>query len=84
MSIGGATIHAAHASGASAAQFHPIGAFLLATASAEGSISLWDIRRLTEPVGDLSFHGRVITGLQWSPFSDTVLLSYGADGRVVL
>ncbi|KAG5473087.1 hypothetical protein CUR178_03005 [Leishmania enriettii] len=84
MSIGGATIHAAHASGATAAQFRPIGAVLLAAAGAEGSISLWDIRRLTETAGELSFHGGAITGLQWSPFSDTVLLSYGADGRVVL
>ncbi|CBZ28779.1 conserved hypothetical protein [Leishmania mexicana MHOM/GT/2001/U1103] len=84
MSAGSSTISSAHASGATAAQFHPIGAFQLATAGAEGSISLWDIRRTTDPVWELHYHGRPITGLQWSPFCETVMLSYGADGRVVL
>ncbi|KAG5472319.1 hypothetical protein LSCM1_03718 [Leishmania martiniquensis] len=84
MRIGGATIYSAHASGATAAQFHPICTFQLATTGAEGSVSLWDIRHTAEPVRELNYHGRAITGLQWSPFSETVMLSYGADGRVVL
>ncbi|CAM40256.1 conserved hypothetical protein [Leishmania braziliensis MHOM/BR/75/M2904] len=84
MNTSSSTIHSAHASGATAAQFHPIGAFQLATAGAEGGIRLWDIRRTTDPIWELNYHGCSITGLQWSPFSETVLLSYGADGRVVL
>nr|ACS87864.1 conserved hypothetical protein [Angomonas deanei] len=84
MSAGSSTIHAAHPSGATAAQFHPVGAFQLATAGAEGSIRLWDIRRTTDPLTELSYHGRSVTGLQWSPGNETVLASYSDDGRVVL
>ncbi|RNF16575.1 histone-binding protein RBBP7 [Trypanosoma conorhini] len=74
----------AHAGGVTAAQLPPTGAFQVANAGVDGVLRLWDIRqsKRTELLS-LRYHTRSITGLQWAPFSETVLSTFSEDGLVV-
>lgn len=62
--------------------FHPVERFLLATASQDHTIALWDQRNLSNPVHSLVGHRGSVSSIEWSPFSTCVLASGSSDCRV--
>lgn len=72
-----------HRGSISAVSFHPNADFLFSTAS-KNSLRLWDMRKLNRPVAELVGHTDTILGVEWAPFSRTVLLSYGIDHTVLI
>ncbi|KAJ8608501.1 hypothetical protein CTAYLR_005753 [Chrysophaeum taylorii] len=59
----------------------PYVSFLVATASADGAVKLWDQRKLDAPLHE-NRHDAEIVALHWAPFEETVLGAAGADRKV--
>jgi WD40 repeat protein len=55
---------------------------LLALASSDGVISLFDIRELDQSVYSFKAHAGSATHVRFSPHHDAVLVSCGTDGKV--
>ncbi len=74
----------AHTDAINALGFSPFSETILATASADNTVALWDLRKLTKPVRTLTGHNSDVTTLQWSPFDETILASGGHDRRIII
>lgn len=64
--------------------FNPFNEYLLATASADKTAAIWDLRRMDSSVHSLVGHSSGVTGVQWSPHTESVLATGGYDRRVML
>lgn len=64
--------------------FNPFNEYLLATASADKTASIWDLRRMDCSIHSLVGHSAGVTGIQWSPHTESVLATSGYDRRVMI
>ncbi|XP_057456540.1 WD-40 repeat-containing protein MSI2-like [Lotus japonicus] len=64
--------------------FSPYNEWILATASSDTTIGLFDTRKLMEPVHVLSSHTDEVFQVEWDPNHETVLASSGADRRLMV
>lgn len=73
----------AHTDAVNALAFNPASDTVLATASSDKTIGIWDIRDLKEPIHILEGHMDQVTSLAWHPKEEAVLGSGGYDRRVI-
>ncbi|KAL3856057.1 hypothetical protein ACJMK2_015253 [Sinanodonta woodiana] len=69
----------AHDAKVNSLSFNPNREFILATASADESIALWDIRFLKSKLIALKYNNIEFFQVQWSPHYESVLASRAAD-----
>ena len=61
---------------------NPYNEYLVATASADKTVALWDMRNMQIKMGVFDQHQDEVTGLQWAPFNESILASSSQDRRV--
>ncbi|KAL2329055.1 hypothetical protein Fmac_022482 [Flemingia macrophylla] len=64
--------------------FNPYNEWILATASSDTIVGLFDTRKLAEPLHVLSSHTDEVFQVEWDPNHETVLASSGADRRLMV
>ncbi|KAK9287522.1 hypothetical protein L1049_015943 [Liquidambar formosana] len=64
--------------------FNPYNEWVLATASSDTTIGLFDIRKLTVPLHVLSSHTEEVFQVEWDPNHETVLASSADDRRLMV
>ncbi|KAL5995692.1 Chromatin assembly complex, subunit 3 [Asimina triloba] len=64
--------------------FNPFNEWLLATASSDKTVNLFDLRKLTIPLHAFSSHTDEVFQVEWSPKHETVLASSAADRRLMV
>lgn len=72
-----------HTDAINALAFNPRSEFLVATASADRTVGIWDIRNVKEKVHTLVGHNDAVTSLAWNPKEPSILGSGGYDRRVM-
>jgi histone-binding protein RBBP4 len=76
-------VSGAHQQEINCVAFAPANEFLLATGSADRTVAIWDLRKLTVgPLHSCEGHQDEVLQLQWSPHDESVLASSGADRRL--
>lgn len=73
----------AHKDAVNALAFNPASEFVLATASADKTIGIWDLRNLKDKLHSLEGHVDAVTSLAWHPHEEAVLASGSYDRRVI-
>lgn len=73
----------AHKEAVNALAFSPASEFIVATASADKTVGIFDIRNLNAKLHSLVGHGDVVTSLAWHPHEEAVLASGSYDRRVI-
>ena len=63
--------------------FNPSSEVLVATASADKTIGIWDLRNTKEKVHTLEGHNDAVTSLSWHPSEAAVLGSGSYDRRII-
>lgn len=63
--------------------FNPASDFVVATASTDKTIGLWDIRNIKSKLHSLSGHTNDVIGIQWSPHEEPILASSSGDRRII-
>lgn len=76
-------VRGGHSDALNALAFNPGSEFLIATASADKTIGIWDIRNSKEKVHTLEGHMDAVTSLSWHPQEVGVLGSASYDRRVI-
>ncbi|KAI9777445.1 MAG: Histone acetyltransferase type B subunit 2 [Geoglossum umbratile] len=71
-----------HDDAVNALSFNPASEYLLATASADKTIGIWDLRDLRFKLHALEGHVEAVTSLAWHPFEEAILGSASDDRRV--
>jgi histone-binding protein RBBP4 len=64
--------------------FNPFNETLLATGSADKTIALFDVRNTKQRLHTFEHHTEEIFQIGWSPKSETILASCGADRRMMI
>lgn len=72
-----------HSDAINALAFNPGSETLVATASADKTIGIWDIRNLKEKIHTLEGHNDAVTSLSWHPQEVGILGSGSYDRRVI-
>jgi histone-binding protein RBBP4 len=72
-----------HDDAINALAFNPASEYVLATASADRTIGIWDLRSLRSKLHALEGHRDAVTSLSWHPFEEAVLGSAGYDRRII-
>jgi len=74
----------AHRAEINAVAFHPFTDFLLATASSDWTVGIWDVRKLSTHLHSLEKHENEVFQVSWCPFtcSEAVLASSSSDRRI--
>jgi histone-binding protein RBBP4 len=72
----------AHAAEVNCLSFNPFSEYLLATASADKTVALWDLRNTKARLHTFEGHTEEVFQVQWAPFVETVLASSGSDRRL--
>lgn len=72
----------AHQGEVNAVAFSPASEYIIATASSDKTVGLWDLRNLSVHLHSLEAHKDEVLQLAWSPHHETVLCSASADRRV--
>jgi histone-binding protein RBBP4 len=72
-----------HVDAINALAFNPRAEFIVATASADKTVGIWDIRNVKEKVHTLVGHNDAVTSLAWNPKEPSILGSGGYDRRVM-
>ncbi|ANB13457.1 Hat2p [Sugiyamaella lignohabitans] len=62
--------------------FNPFHEHIFATASSDGQVGIWDLRKGSQPLSKLEGHSSEVSGVEWSPHDSSVLASAGYDRRV--
>lgn len=63
--------------------FNPNSEVLVATASADKTIGIWDLRNVKEKVHTLEGHNDAVTSLSWHPSEAGILGSGSYDRRII-
>lgn len=77
------TVQKGHFDAINALSFNPGSEFLIATASADKTIGIWDMRNMKDKVHTLEGHNDAVTSLSWHPQEIGVLGSGSYDRRVI-
>ncbi|KAA8546113.1 hypothetical protein F0562_020436 [Nyssa sinensis] len=64
--------------------FNPYNEWVLATASSDTTVGLFDMRKLTSPLHVLSSHTEEVFQVEWDPNHETVLASSADDRRLMV
>ncbi|EEB08702.2 kinetochore protein Mis16 [Schizosaccharomyces japonicus yFS275] len=72
----------AHEQPVNGVAFNPFNDYLLATASADHTVALWDLRRLNQRLHTLEGHEDEVYNVQWSPHDEPILVTSSTDRRV--
>lgn len=72
-----------HVDAVNAISFNPASEVIFATASADHTVGIWDLRHLKAKVHSLDAHHEAVTSLAWHPFEKAVLGSASYDRRVL-
>ncbi|KAK1766219.1 WD40-repeat-containing domain protein [Phialemonium atrogriseum] len=72
-----------HTDAINALAFNPRSEFIIATASADKTIGIWDIRNVREKIHTLVGHGDAVTSLAWHPKESSILGSGSYDRRIM-
>ncbi|PMD52887.1 WD40 repeat-like protein [Hyaloscypha bicolor E] len=72
-----------HSDAINALAFNQASEFVLATASADKTIGIWDLRNLDDKLHSLEGHGDAVTSLAWHPHEEAILGSGSYDRRVI-
>ncbi|KAI0016209.1 WD40 repeat-like protein [Xylariomycetidae sp. FL0641] len=72
-----------HSDAINALAFNPSTEVLVATASADKTIGIWDLRNVKEKVHTLEGHQDAVTSLAWHPHEAGILGSGGYDRRII-
>ena len=72
-----------HLDAINALAFNPNSELLVATASADKTIGMWDLRNVKEKVHTLEGHEDAVTSLQWHPTEAGILGSGSYDRRII-
>ncbi|RZC55227.1 hypothetical protein C5167_014078 [Papaver somniferum] len=74
----------AHAKEVNSLSFNPFNEWILATASSDMTVNLFDLRKLTSPLHSFSGHTEEVFQVEWSPKHETVLATSAADRRLMI
>ena len=72
-----------HLDAINALAFNPNSEVLVATASADKTIGIWDLRNVKEKVHTLEGHNDAVTSLAWHPTEAGILGSGSYDRRII-
>ena len=72
-----------HTDAVNAIAFNPASDFVLATASSDKTIGIWDLRQFKETLHVLEGHTDQVTSIAWHPSEESILGSGGHDRRVI-
>lgn len=72
----------AHVDAVNCIAFNPASEYVVATASADKSVALWDLRNLKLKLHSLQGHNAEVNGLSWHPHEEPILASSSADRRI--
>ncbi|KAM7204200.1 WD40-repeat-containing domain protein [Rhypophila sp. PSN 637] len=72
-----------HLDAINALAFNPRSEFLIATASADKTIGIWDLRNLKQKIHTLQGHNDAVTSLSWHPTESSILGSGSYDRRLI-
>lgn len=72
-----------HLDAINALGFNPNSDVLVATASADKTIGIWDLRNVKEKVHTLEGHNDAVTSLSWHPTEAGILGSGSYDRRII-
>ncbi|XP_060963838.1 WD-40 repeat-containing protein MSI3-like [Cannabis sativa] len=64
--------------------FSPFNEWILATASSDTTVGLFDMRKITEPLHVLSSHTEEVFQVEWDPNHEAVLASSADDRRLMI
>ncbi|KAF3486367.1 hypothetical protein F2Q69_00052588, partial [Brassica cretica] len=64
--------------------FNPFNEWVLATASSDSTVALFDLRKLNVPLHVMSSHEGEVFQVEWDPNHETVLASSGEDRRLMV
>lgn len=64
--------------------FSPFSRNLFAAAGVDNLVYLYDLRNTTQPLFAMTGHEDAVTGLEFDPSNDGILVSAGADRRVIV
>lgn len=77
------TARGGHTDAINSLGFSPTSEYLFATASADKTVGVWDIRSVKEKVHTLEGHNDAVTSLSWHPTEPGVIGTGGYDRRVI-
>lgn len=77
------TARRGHLDAINALAFNPNSEILVATASADKTIGVWDLRNVKEKVHTLEGHNDAVTSLSWHPNEAAILGSGSYDRRII-
>lgn len=72
-----------HEDAINALSFNPASEYILATASADKTVGLWDLRNFQRKLHSLEGHQDAVTSLSWHPFEEAILGSASYDRRIM-
>jgi len=78
-----ATQSQGHTDAVNAIAFNPASDFVLATASSDKTIGIWDLRQFKETLHVLEGHTDQVTSIAWHPTEEAILGSGSYDRRVI-
>ncbi|CAI9104755.1 OLC1v1003502C1 [Oldenlandia corymbosa var. corymbosa] len=64
--------------------FNPFNEWVVATASSDSTVGLFDMRKLSSPLHALSSHTEEVFQVEWDPNHETVLASSAGDRRLMV
>eukprot|EP00252_Welwitschia_mirabilis_P020121 TRINITY_DN4858_c0_g1_i1.p1 TRINITY_DN4858_c0_g1~~TRINITY_DN4858_c0_g1_i1.p1 ORF type:complete len:422 (-),score=96.52 TRINITY_DN4858_c0_g1_i1:169-1434(-) len=64
--------------------FNPFNEWVLATGSADRTVKLFDLRKITQALHTFSCHKEEVFQIGWSPTNETILASCSADRRLMV
>ncbi|XP_024541971.1 WD-40 repeat-containing protein MSI1 [Selaginella moellendorffii] len=74
----------AHKNEVNCLAFNPLNEWVLATGSADKTVALFDMRKLTSPLHTFVNHREEVFQIGWNPKNETILASCGADRRLMV
>ncbi|GBG77620.1 hypothetical protein CBR_g24066 [Chara braunii] len=74
----------AHQAEVNCLAFNPFNEYVLATGSADKTVALHDLRKLSERLHTFVNHTEEVFQIGWSPKNETILSSCGADRRLMV
>ena len=74
----------AHTAEVNCLSFNPSSEYRLATGSADKTVALWDIRKLSEKLHSLDNHTDEVFQVRWNIVNEPILASSGSDRRLMV